>query len=104
MSFLYLAALVFSALGMLIIDRKYRLAFFYDFRRTAIVLAAGATLFTLWDISGIALGVFFSGQSKFMSGLYLGPEYPIEELIFLLFLCYFTLIVYRLGMVKWRLT
>lgn len=104
MHFLYLALILFSAAGTLILDRKYKLAFFYDLRRTTIVLSAGALIFSVWDFIGIGLGIFFSGQSEFMSGIYLAPEYPLEELIFLLFLCYFTLIIYRLWMKKWRLT
>lgn len=97
MQFLYLASILFSASGMAILDYRYKLAFFYDARRTWLVLLVGLAVFALWDAAGIALGIFFSGHSPYMSGIYLAPEFPIEELFFLLFLCYFTLIIYRLA-------
>lgn len=102
MQYSYLAALVFSCLGMGVLDRRYSLALFYNSRRTLATIGVGVVIFTIWDIAGIALGIFFSGQTQYLSGLYLGPEYPLEELIFLTFLCYFTLVMYRLGEKKWR--
>lgn len=97
MSWLYLGAILFSTFGMAMLDRRFGLAFWKDARRAAIAIAVGVGLFIVWDIFGIALGIFFSGHSAFMSGIYLAPEFPIEELFFLIFLCYFTLIVYRLA-------
>lgn len=102
MQFTYLGALLFSLVGMGILDWRYRLALFYDPRRTLIVVGIGVVVFTLWDALGIMLGIFFSGHSPYMSGMYLAPEYPVEELFFLTFLCYFTLVFYRLGVTKWR--
>ena len=104
MSFVYLAAILVSMVAMLGIDYKYRLAFFDDARATSIVLVFGLGIFSVWDLVGISLGIFFSGHSSYMSGIYLLPEYPIEEAFFLLFLCYFTLIVYIMGAKKWQLT
>jgi len=101
MSLLYLAALLFSLAGMVILDKRYRLAFFHNWRRATITLGIGLGIFIIWDILGIGRGIFFSGQSPYMSGLYLGPEFPIEELFFLTFLCYFTLNMYRLWETKW---
>lgn len=97
MNFVYLAALVVSLASMILIDKKYSLAFFHDARRAGVTVAVGLMLFILWDIAGIVSGVFYSGQSSYMSGIYLAPEFPVEELLFLTFLCYFTLIVYRFG-------
>lgn len=96
MHFAYLFALLFSLAGMITLDWRHKLALFYDRRRTMLTLAIGVAVFIVWDIAGIVLGIFFSGQSPYMSGIYLGPEFPIEELFFLTFLCYFTLIMYRL--------
>lgn len=104
MQFAYLGALLFSMMGMVILDRRFRLALFFDARRTLITIAIGVLVFIVWDIFGIALGIFFSGQSAFMSGIYLGPEFPLEELLFLTFLCYFTLVMYRLLEQKWPRT
>ena len=97
MQWLYLAVLVFSFFGMLTLDKRYSLALFYDRRATIVSVLVGVALFVAWDIIGIVRGIFFSGNSPFMSGIYLGPEFPIEEIIFLSFLCYFTLIMYRIG-------
>ena len=96
MSYLYLGLLLFSLFGMAVLDWKYRLAFFYSAKRTALTLGASVAVFAVWDVIGIMLGIFFSGQSAYMTGWYLGPEFPIEELFFLWLLTYFTLIVYRM--------
>lgn len=102
MQFAYLFVLLFSLAGMATLDWRHKLAFFYDSRRTLITLAIGVGVFIVWDIFGIALGIFFSGHSPYMSGWYLGPEFPVEELLFLTFLCYFTLTMYRLLEEKWQ--
>lgn len=81
--------------GMATLDWRYKLAFFYSTRRTFITLIISVLIFIVWDIFGIVLGIFYSGQSAYMSGIYLAPEFPIEELFFLTFLCYFTLVMYR---------
>lgn len=104
MQYAYLAVILFSMMGMVVLDWRYRLALFHDARRALIAVALGVVVFIVWDILGIALGIFFSGQSEYMSGIYIGPEFPIEELAFLTFLCYFTLVVYRLGETKWPRT
>jgi lycopene cyclase domain-containing protein len=87
-SALYLIALAVSLLGMVVLDRRFRLFFWVDPRRAAIVLAAGLALFVAWDLAGIATGVFFRGESAITTGLLLGPEFPIEEVLFLALLCY----------------
>lgn len=96
MSWVYLVAIVVSTLGMGVLDWRYKLALWVDFRRTIVTVSIGVAVFIIWDIFGIALGIFFSGQSEFMTGVYLAPEFPIEELLFLTFLCYFTLTMYRI--------
>ena len=104
LSLVYLGALLFSIAGMTILDWRYKLAYFVKPRTTALTLTIGVLTFIIWDILGISLGVFFSGESPYMSGLFLWPDFPIEELFFLYFLCYFTLIMYRLMEAKWRHT
>ena len=96
MSFLYLGTLLFSLFGMGVLDWRYRLALFFDAKRTAFTIATSVAVFIVWDIAGIALGIFFSGRSPYMTGWYLAPEFPVEELFFLCLLTYFTLIVFRL--------
>lgn len=104
MQYSYLLAILLSISGMVILDWRYSLALFHDARRSLITLAVGVMIFIIWDIFGITLGIFFSGHSPYMSGIYLGPEFPVEELLFLTFLCYLTLVMYRFGESKWRLT
>jgi lycopene cyclase domain-containing protein len=101
MQFAYAACLLVSIAGMLVIDRRFKLAFWYDHKRTVNVLGAGIGTFIAWDILGIMLGIFFHGQSSFSLPFTLAPEFPFEELLFLTLLCYCTLILYR-GIAIWR--
>lgn len=94
MSLAYLGALLISIVGMLVLDLRFRLFFARDARRAAIVLAAGVAFFLAWDLAGIGLGVFFRGETPFMSGLQLAPELPVEEVGFLTLLCWLTMDVY----------
>ena len=102
MKYLYLISLIVPIVSMVYVDRRYQLAFYDNFKKTLIVIASSVMMFIVWDILGIALGIFFSGESKYMSGIYLGPEFPIEELLFLSFLSYFTLVVFRFLEVRWQ--
>ena len=92
--FSYLAALLVSITGMVMLDRRFRLFFWKDARRASIVLTLGVAFFLVWDVFGIALGIFFRGQTSFMTGLLVGPELPIEEVFFLTLLCYNTMNAY----------
>jgi lycopene cyclase domain-containing protein len=100
-SVVYLAALSVSIFGMVMLDRRFRLFFWDDARRAAVVLAAGVALFLVWDLLGIGLGIFFRGQTPFMTGVLLAPELPLEEVFFLTLLCYLSMnafgAVMRLG-------
>ena len=91
MAVLYLASLAVALTGMVMLDRRFRLFFWRDARRAAIVLLAGLAFFVAWDLSGIGLGIFFRGETSFMTGLVLAPEFPLEELFFLTLLCYLTM-------------
>ncbi|PSL38388.1 lycopene cyclase domain-containing protein [Labedella gwakjiensis] len=101
MSVVYLAALSVSIVGMVMLDRRFRLFFWDDARRASIVLVAGVVLFLVWDLLGIGLGIFFRGQTPFMTGVLIAPELPIEEVFFLTLLCYLSMNVFgaatRLG-------
>ncbi|HJG80145.1 MAG TPA: lycopene cyclase domain-containing protein [Brevibacterium senegalense] len=92
--FAYAACLLFSLFGMLMLDWRHRLFWFADARRAAIVHVVGVAAFLLWDAGGIALGVFFRGETPYMTGVLLAPELPVEELLFLIFLCWLTMNVY----------
>lgn len=94
MSFAYGAALLVSITGMAVLDHRFRLFFFHDARRAAVVLVAGVLFFVLWDLVGIATGVFFRGETEYMTGWLLAPELPVEEIGFLTLLCYLTMNLY----------
>jgi lycopene cyclase domain-containing protein len=91
---LYLAALLIALTGMVLLDRRFGLFFWRDARRAAIVLAVGVVFFLVWDLVGVGLGIFFRGETSFMTGLQIAPEVPIEEVFFLTLLCYLTMNVY----------
>lgn len=92
--FSYLAALAIALTGMVLLDRRFGLFFWRDARRAGIVLPIGVAFFLLWDAFGIGLGIFFRGQTAFMTGALIAPELPIEELGFLALLCYLTMNAY----------
>ena len=87
----YLLALLAAIGCMVLVDRRWRLAFWRDARRAAISLLVGVALLLVVDVIGIALGVFHRGSTWAMTGLLLGPELPVEELAFLVFLAYLAL-------------
>lgn len=95
MSFLYLVALVTSLVGIGLLDFRHKLAFFGGaIVRSAAIIAVSVVFFLVWDVVGIATGVFFRGSGPWMTGVLLGPELPLEELFFLMVLTYSTLVSY----------
>ncbi|RAZ34696.1 lycopene cyclase domain-containing protein [Microbacterium sp. SMR1] len=91
---LYLLALLVSLCGVGLLDRRFRLAFWRDRRRTVIASVLGTAFFLLWDAVGIATGVFVKGDSPALLGVDLAPHLPLEEPVFLLFLSYLALVAY----------
>ena len=94
MSLLYLAALLISITGMVVVDVRFRLFFAAAPLRAAIVLVVGIAFFLAWDVAGITAGVFFRGNPGLLTGVLLAPELPLEELFFLTLLCYTTMNLY----------
>ena len=94
MNFLYLAALLVSLTGMVMLDRRFKLFFWHDASRATIVLTTGIVFFLIWDLTGIDAGVFFRGEGEWMTGIQLAPELPLEEAFFLTLLCYMTMNVF----------
>lgn len=94
MTFAYLGALALSLVGMGLIDFKHRLALFASPIKTLIAVGVPVILLLGIDLIGIALGIFFRGQTEFLSGILLAPELPVEEVFFLTLLCYTTLVAY----------
>jgi lycopene cyclase domain-containing protein len=92
--FLYLAALLLSICGLFLLDIRHKLAFSTSPKAAGLSIAIAVVLFLLWDLAGIALGIFFRGDAPHLSGLLLAPELPLEELFFLILLSYNALLVY----------
>ena len=101
MQFLYLVALLIALTGMVMLDRRFTLFFWRSPWRAAAVLVVGLVFFVAWDLAGIGLGIFFRGETDFMTGLQVAPELPVEELFFLTLLGYLTMNLYA-GVERWR--
>jgi lycopene cyclase domain-containing protein len=93
---LYGASLLGATCCMALLDARFRLVLWRSPRRSAAVLAAGIAFFLLWDVVAIALGFYHRGESEAMTGLMLAPELPVEELLFITFLSYLTLVLHGL--------
>ena len=78
---------------MALLDARFGLVLWRDPRRSLLVLVIGIVVFLLWDVAAIALGFYHRGDSEWMTGLLLAPELPVEELLFITFLCYVTLVL-----------
>jgi lycopene cyclase domain-containing protein len=94
---LYLLALLVALTGMVLLDRRFHLFFWRDGRRAMIVLVVGLVFFLVWDLLGIHFGIFFRGETNFMTGLQIAPQLPIEEPLFLVLLEYLTMNLYGFG-------
>lgn len=90
---LYLGALLLSLGGMLLLDWRHRLFLWRAPARALLVLAAGLVLLLAADAVGIVYGVFEIGETPYLTGIVLAPELPLEEPLFLLFLCQLTMVL-----------
>ena len=91
MTFAYLGALLFSLTGMVLLDRRFRLSFWRSPIVSALSMATAVIFLFIWDLAGVANGIFFRGESTWMTGVLVAPEVPLEELFFLTLLSYVTL-------------
>ena len=94
MGALYLAALLVGIGCMLLLDHRFRLFFWHDAAIASLITVLGTALFLVWDLAGIALGIFLRGDSPVATGIVLAPELPLEEPVFLIFLVLCTMIIY----------
>jgi lycopene cyclase domain-containing protein len=90
--FTYLGLLLVSIAAIAAIDVRWRLAFRRAPLASSIAVASGTALLLVWDLVGIGFGVFFRGDSVFATGLLLAPDLPVEEPVFLVFLCQLSLV------------
>lgn len=94
MSGLVYGALLLCTIGcMALLDARFQLVLWRDARRALPVLAVGIIVFLVWDVVAIRQGFYHRGDSEAMTGLLLAPELPVEELVFITFLCYVTLVL-----------
>ncbi|RLV56794.1 lycopene cyclase domain-containing protein [Aeromicrobium phragmitis] len=96
MSWLYLLAILGSTFCMGLVDRRWRLFLFDRPRRAVAIVGVGGLLFVSWDLVAIALGIYQRGESPAMTGIEVVPELPLEELFFIVFLCYLTMVLHGL--------
>lgn len=90
----YGGALLVSIGCMVLLDHRFRLFFFADAVRAAVVLAVGVVVLAVVDVVGITQGIFVRGEGPWMSGVLLAPHFPLEEVGFLVLLGYVTMNAY----------
>jgi lycopene cyclase domain-containing protein len=96
MQWAYLATLALGLGCMVLVDRRWDLVLWADARRALVVIAAGVVLFLAWDVAALELGLYRRGESAAMTGVEVAPDLPLEEIFFIVFLCYLTLVLHRL--------
>ena len=90
----YLSGLIFSLVGLGLLDWRFRTAFTINKKAAAFAILIPTIFFIIWDVAGIAMGIFFRGDTSHLTGIVLAPEFPIEELFFLLLLNYTALTLF----------
>lgn len=88
---LYLVGLLIAIAGIAVLDARYRLFFWRAPVRAAVVMVIGLVFFLVWDVVGVHLGIFFIGTNGLLTGVLLAPDVPLEELFFLVLLCWTTM-------------
>ena len=94
MSFIYLALLLISEMGIMTLDFRFKLAMGHSLRAGLLALGSGLAFFLVWDLAGINTGIFFEGAKQLLIGVDLAPQLPLEEIFFLLLLCHTTLVMF----------
>ncbi|WP_194421126.1 lycopene cyclase domain-containing protein [Microbacterium abyssi] len=101
MNAVYAASLLVSAACLVLLDVRFALVFRRRPVAATVTMVVGVLFFIAWDAVGIGFGVFRHVDSHWATGLLLAPEFPVEELVFLIFLSYLTLICLS-GWQRWR--
>lgn len=96
MSWLYLLAIVGSTACMGLVDHRWRLFVFARPGRALLLVVAGVVYFLTWDLLAIELDIYRRGESPAMTGVELAPALPLEEVFFVVFLCYLTMVLHGL--------
>jgi lycopene cyclase domain-containing protein len=93
MGLAYLGALLVSTGCMALLDHRFRLVLWRAPRLGLLTVAVGIAFFLAWDLAAIASGHYAAGQGAGMTGIMLAPELPLEEIVFITFLSYLTLVL-----------
>jgi lycopene cyclase domain-containing protein len=91
---LYLGLLLASIGGLALLDFRWKLALWDNWRRTSATIGVGVVWFLLWDLLGIWRGIFFEGSGDWLVGIKIAPQVPLEEPVFLTLMCYQALVIY----------
>lgn len=90
---IYLGILLGLLGCMALLDAKWKLFVFRHPLRGLAVLGLGTGFFVFWDVLAIGQGIFLHEPSKLMTGIMVGEQFPLEEVFFLVFLCYCAMIL-----------
>lgn len=92
-NYAYLLTLIFGLSGLVLWDYIKKIALFKNTKAWAGVVGITVGLLLIWDILGLVLDIFHT-NSRFVTGIFIvTPDLPIEEILFLTFLTYFTLLL-----------
>jgi lycopene cyclase domain-containing protein len=83
LKFSYALGLLLAITGVGMLDWHGKLAFWYDRKRTLLTVATALVVFIIWDVLGITFDIFRDGDSPYTLSIFLMPQFPVEELLFL---------------------
>lgn len=90
---IYLLILLGLLVCMALIDARFKLFIFAKPLAALLSLILGTAFFLLWDVLAISQGIFLHRDSQLMTGIMVAEQLPLEEVFFLIFLCYSTMVV-----------
>ena len=101
---IYLGSLLFVIGCMALLDWRHRLFFFRRPLAASVVMMVALVYFLGWDLWAIDLGIFLHRDSPLMTGILVAPQLPLEEVFFLFFLCYLTMVLFTgiTALLRWR--
>lgn len=91
---IYLGILLALLACMALLDAKGKLLVFRHPIRGLLALGLGTGFFVIWDVLAIKQGIFLHKESELMTGIMVGDQFPLEEVFFLIFLCYCAMIAF----------
>ncbi len=91
---IYLLVLLLVIGCMVLVDARWKLFVFARPVAALAVLIVGTAFFLMWDVAAIAAGIFLHRDSPLMTGIMVADQLPLEEVFFLFFLCYQSMILF----------